>query len=184
MTTVEQRLQRIEDRQAIADLAVMYGYVMDEQLADSIPKLFTKDATLRSADGVFAAEGLETIASTYQGRFDVLGATNHFTHGHVVRFDDRDPDTAIGLLASHAEVVRNGVAMLVALRYRDVYRRTNAGWRFADRLMSYMYYVDAREYGEALASDKPVRVYGEPTAGDWPEQLRGQSTQWLESFLD
>ena len=89
-----------------------------------IPRLFTAGCDAESADGIFAANGIDEIVKTYQGRFDVLGPTNHFTHGHVIRFDEQDPDTATGLLASHAEVVRNDPPMWVALRYQDTYRRT------------------------------------------------------------
>jgi hypothetical protein len=177
------RLTRLEDRQAIADLAILYGFVMDERVIDAIPRLFAQDATLRSQDGVFAARGIDAIVTTYRGRFDALGATNHFTHGHIIRFDASDPDTATGLLASHAEVVRNGTPMWVALRYKDTYLRTTDGWRFADRLMSYMYYVDVHEYAAALGDSLRVRAYGDHRVADWPETLNGGSADWLNDFL-
>ena len=182
--TTEERVRRLEDRAAIQDLAVMYGYVMDERVVDGIARLFTDDATLRSADGVFAATGLDEIVKTYQGRFDVLGPTNHFVHGHVVQFDDGEPDVATGIVSSHAEVVRNDQPMWVALRYQDTYRRTPEGWRFADRLMSYMYYVDVREYAEVLAQELRVRTYDQPAPGDWPQSLRGESVDWVTGYLD
>ncbi|TKG70775.1 MULTISPECIES: nuclear transport factor 2 family protein [Prauserella] len=181
--TLEQRLTRIEDRTEITDLAVLYGYVMDERDVRGIRRIFCEDATLRSADGVFAASGIDEIVRVYQGRFAALGATNHFTHGHVIRFDDGDPDSAHGLLASHAEVVRDGKPMVVALRYRDRYRRTPEGWRFADRLMSYMYYVDVREYADALGDALRVRAYGDQRPADWPEVLNGGSADWLHDHL-
>ena len=181
--TTEERVRRLEDRAAIQDLAVMYGYVMDERVVDGIARLFTDDATLRSADGVFAATGLDEIVKTYQGRFDVLGPTNHFVHGHVVQFDDGEPDVATGIVSSHAEVVRNDQPMWVALRYQDTYRRTPEGWRFADRLMSYMYYVDVREYAEVLGQELRVRTYDQPAPGDWPQSLRGESVDWVTGYL-
>jgi SnoaL-like domain len=183
-TDLAARIRRIEDRQAIADLAVLYGFVMDERVIDAIPRLFTDDATLRSQDGVFGATGIAEIVRTYQGRFDALGPTNHFTHGHVIRFDESDPDRASGLLASHAEVVRNGKAMWVALRYKDTFRRTEQGWRFSDRLMSYMYYIDVNEYAAALGDTLRVRAYAEPGPADWPETLGGGSVDWLKGFID
>jgi hypothetical protein len=182
--STEERVRRLEDRAAIQDLAVMYGYVMDERVVDGIRRLFTDDAALRSADGVFAATGLDEIVKTYQGRFDVLGPTNHFVHGHVVQFDDGDPDVATGIVSSHAEVVRNDQPMWVALRYQDTYRRTPDGWRFADRLMSYMYYVDVREYAEALGQELRVRTYDQPAPGDWPQALRGESVDWVTGYLE
>jgi ketosteroid isomerase-like protein len=184
LTDLERRIQRLEDRAAIQDLAVLYGLVMDERDLDGVRRIFADDATLRSQDGVFAASGLEEIVTTYQGRFDVLGPTNHVSHGHVVRFDDADPDVATGLVASHAEVSRNGTPMVVALRYKDRYVRTAGGWKFADRLMSYMYYVDVREYAEALGDPMRVRAYGDRRPADWPEKLTDKpDLAWLSDLL-
>ena len=182
--TIEERIGRIEDREAIKDLVVLYGFVMDERDIDGIYRLFAEDAELRSQDGVFSADGIEKIVETYQGRFAVLGPTNHVSHGHVVRFDAADPDTATGLVAASAEVVRNGQTMWVALRYKDTYRRTSAGWRFQSRLMSYMYYIDVNEYADGLREEGRNRAYGDRRPGDWPEALTpNPDLSWLAHFL-
>jgi hypothetical protein len=182
--SVEDRLARLEDRVAIGELAILYGFVMDERDISALPRLFTRDASLRSADGVFAASGLDQITETYRGRFEVLEATNHVSHGHIIRFDDADRDRVHGLVSSHAEVVRNGTPMVVALRYKDEYRRTPDGWRFRDRLMSYMYYVDVREYAEALGTTLRNRAYGDQRPGDWPEALLpGADLAWLHALV-
>jgi hypothetical protein len=165
------RVLRLEDRAAIQELGVLYGFVMDERDEEGIRQIFCADATLRSQDGVFAATGIEEIVATYLGRFAALGPTNHFSHGHVVRFDDADSDRATGLLAGHAEVSRNGVAMQVALRYKDAYRRVEGSWRFADRLMSYMYYLPFSELSSGLGEADSVRAYGDRRPADWPEVL-------------
>jgi ketosteroid isomerase-like protein len=181
---IEARLRRIEDKADIEDLVVLYGFVMDERDLAGVRRLFTEDATLRSHDGVFAASGLDQILQTYQGRFGALGPTNHVSHGHVVRFDEDNPDIARGLVAGHAEVVRNDEPMLVALRYRDVYRRTQDGWRFQDRLMGYMYYASVQDYAEALKGPLSVRAYGDKRQAHWPEALYGPSVPaWLGDFL-
>src|SRR4249920_1474262 len=86
--TSEQRLARVEDRQAIQELGILYGFVMDERDEAGIRQIFTEDATLDSKDGVFKAAGMEEIVETYLGRFAVLGPTNHYSHGHVVKFHD------------------------------------------------------------------------------------------------
>lgn len=166
---LERRIQRLEDLDAIRQLVTRYGFVMDERDVPAIREMFTPDATLRSKDGVFHARGIENIVQTYQGRFDVLGPTNHFVHGQTIDFDD--DDTAHGLVSSHAEVVRDGTTMWVALRYSDVYKRPEGTWRFADRLMSYMYYVPVAEYAEALGDELRVRAYGDRRPADWPEVL-------------
>ncbi len=181
---LEQRLERLEDRAAIMDLAILYGFVMDERDVAGIRRLFSTDATLKSQDGVFAAKGIDEIVATYEQRFAALGPTNHVSHGHVVRFDDADPDVAHGVVASHAEVWRNERPMVVGLRYKDQYRRTADGWRISNRLMSYMYYVDVREYASALGDQLRVRAYGEPRPADWPEVLTAEpDLRWLSDML-
>lgn len=169
--SVEERVGRLEDRAAIQELGILYGFIMDERDEEGIREIFCENATLRSQDGVFAATGIEEIVTTYLGRFAALGPTNHFSHGHVVRFDDADTDRATGLLASHAEVSRNGVSMQVALRYKDTYRRVEGRWRFADRLMSYMYYLPFAELAEGIGDRNSVRAYGDHRPADWPEVL-------------
>ena len=181
---LEDRIRRVEDRAAIQDLVVLYGFVMDERDVPGIHRLFAHDATLRSQDGVFAATGIDEIVKTYEGRFAALGPTNHVSHGHVVRFDDADPDAAAGLVAGHAEVVRDGKPMVVGLRYKDGYRRTAEGWRFRSRLMSYMYYVPITEYVEVIGTPLRVRAYGDERPADWPEKLTDNpDLRWLADFL-
>ena len=179
--TLEDRLRRLEDKQALLDLAHLYGFVMDERDLEGLSSLFTEDARLGSEDGVFDAQGLETIAKTYQGRYDVLGATHHFVHSAISRFDDSDPDVARGLVSGHAEVVRQGETMVVALRYHDVYRRTPDGWRIAERVMGYMYYLPVTDYVETLKSDDRSLVYGDPRPADWPSVLHGKDLGWLRA---
>lgn len=182
--TLEQRIQRLEDRAEIQELAVLYGFIMDERDERGIREIFMENATLRSQDGVFAANGIDEIVDTYLGRFKALGPTNHYSHGHVVRFSEDDPDAAFGLIASHAEVVRNDVPMQVALRYKDEYRRVDGKWMFYDRLMSYMYYLPISEIPQALGERNSVRAYGDERPSDWPESLYSETgSQWLHKYL-
>lgn len=182
-SVLEDRVRRLEDRAEIQELGVLYGFIMDERDEDGIRQIFCDDATLRSQDGVFAANGIEEIVTTYLGRFAALGPTNHFSHGHVIRLDEADPDRATGLLSSHAEVDRNGVAMQVALRYKDTYRRVDGRWRFADRLMSYMYYLPFAELAESLGDRNSVRAYGDARPADWPETLyAADGNAFLKSY--
>ena len=179
---LEARLRRVEDRQELAELVLLYFHVMDERDLDALPMVFTDDAHLGSGDGVFDATGLDTIAQTYRGRFDALGPTFHYSHGLIVEFDGSDTDTAVGTLTGHAEVVRNGTPMIVGLRYRDSYRRTEDGWRIADRVMSYFYYTPADRYVDVMKSDHRNLAYGDPRPADWPSVLTGGDLSWLRSL--
>ena len=182
--STEDRIRRLEDREAIKDLVTMYGFVMDERSISGIRKLFADDAEFRTPDGYINTSSLDELVAMYEGRFDVNGPTNHFVHGHVVRFDPGNADLAYGLVSSHVEVSRKGVPLIGAIRYADTYVRTQAGWRFKARVMSYMYYVDVHEYPEAIHVAERVRIYGDDRLGDWPVVLTANpDLEWLDMFL-
>lgn len=170
--TLEQRVRRLEDREEIGELIARYGFEIDERNLPGIADLFTADAVVRSSDGVMQAEGREAVIEQFHGRFSVLGPSNHFTHDRVVTFDPTDPDRATGLVISHAEMTREGKAMLACIRYYDEYRRCADGrWRFRERLLSFFYFTDPREYGPTLEATDRLRAYAEPAPAGWPETL-------------
>ena len=61
--------------------------------------------------------------------------------------------------------------MLASLQYDDTYQRYEGTWRFSRRSMSFLYYLDAREYAEVLGDPYRVRAYGEPRLADLPEPV-------------
>ena len=176
MTTTSdfgKRLRQLEDRTEIGELIARYCLVMDNRDMEGMSLLFTPDAVVRSADGVMHARGLAAIVDMFHGRFKVLGPSNHFTHDRIVTFDAADPDLARGTVLAHAEMHRLGQPMLTAIRYEDVYRRHDDSWRFADRLLTFFYYVPTADYLEALGPGigARMRAYGDRRPADWPESL-------------
>ncbi|GIU93363.1 MAG: hypothetical protein KatS3mg011_2269 [Acidimicrobiia bacterium] len=167
---LEARLRRLEDKEEIRQLVTRYGLVVDEMDLDGIADLFTPDAELCSRDGVFAAKGIEAILDTYRARFEVLGPTYHYVHGQTIDLDPDDPDRARGITTSHAEVVRNGEAMMVAVVYHDEYRRFQGAWRFARREMAFFYYLRPADYAAALPTPWRVRAYDSPHPADYPHR--------------
>ena len=170
---LEARIRRLEDIAAIHDLVGRYGIAMDDRDLAAFPDLFVDDVLLKSADGVMNARGLSTVTELFRGRFVVLGPSNHFTHDKVITFDDADPDSARGLVLAHAEMNRNGQAMIAAIRYHDRYRRVGGRWKIAERTLTFFYYVAASEYVDALGAGLKLRqrAYAEPMPPDWPENL-------------
>lgn len=164
------RVARLEDHVEIRELVARYGFVVDDRDIDALAQLFTPDGCFRSRDGVIDAHGREAVIETFHGRYAALALSLHVTHDHLVTFDPDDPDRATGLLSSHAEVHRNGRTMVAALRYEDAYRRHEGRWRFADRLLSFLYYVPVEEYAGALGALDRMRAYESPRAADFPEQ--------------
>jgi hypothetical protein len=165
-----QRLRRLEDRLEIRELAGRYGFAIDDRNIADLERLFTPDAVFRSKDGVMDARGREEVIAQFGRRFSVLGISNHFTHDHLIALGD-DPDSATGLVSSHAEVWRNDQALLGALRYEDKYRRHEGRWCFAERLLSFLYYMPVNEYAEGMGGRMRQRAYGDRRPADYPEAL-------------
>jgi hypothetical protein len=182
---IELRLRRLEDRERIRALVDLYGIVMDERKIAGIRRLFAEDAVFATADGYISTTSLDELVAMYEGRFGASGATNHFAHGHIIRFDATDADLAYGIVNSHVEVARLGEPMIAAIRYHDTYVRAGEAWKFRKRLMTYMYYLNIRDYGEAMVRQDRVRVYGDARLADWPAApgAAGDSS-WLDPFLD
>jgi len=168
----EQRLQQLEDREAIKALIARYGLVMDDRDLALLPTLFTEDVRIFSRDGVMDVHGRDAAVSLFLGRFEVLGPSNHFTHDKIINFDS-DPDRASGIVLSHAEMQRKGQPMLAAIRYEDQYRREDGEWRFAERIFNFFYYVPTVEYLDALGPGLATRMraYDSAVPADIPEKL-------------
>jgi ketosteroid isomerase-like protein len=164
-TDLEARIERLEDIHEIEQLVSRYGFAVDDRDIAAVMRLFAEDGSLRTTSGPAKGLGREAVGAYFAGRFGVLGPTHHFTHDHVIEFDEADPALAYGRVSSHAEVWRDGVPMLTALRYLDTYAKRLDGWRFLSRTQSCMYFVDVRHYPEALGH--PLRVRLGPTAAEW-----------------
>ena len=168
--TLEERLAEVEDRAAILDLTSRYNFDIDGRDLASVGDLFTDQAVFGSKDGAMRAVGRDALLKQFEARFSVLGATNHFAHDHVVWFESAT--RARGLLSAHAELWRKERTMVTALRYDDIYEKCADGlWRFAQRLLSFMYYLPIEEYATAMGRLDRNRASDTPANADYPELL-------------
>jgi uncharacterized protein (TIGR02246 family) len=168
---LRRRIDRLESRHEIAELVSAYAVACDEHDVPRLVGLFTADAELDSPSKVMVARGRDAIERFFVRVFKTRGPAYHWTHDHFVRFDDTDPARATGLVLSHAETTPGNEVSLAAMRYNDAYRREDNRWRFAKRVISYLYYVPARDYATSLSSEKRVVVGGERRPADYPESL-------------
>lgn len=167
------RLARLEARENIRELVARYGIAIDDHDLPGIASLFTSTAEFCSRDGVMQARGRDQIIDMFIGRFKALGISNHFTHDHIIELPAGAPDRATGLVTSHAEVWRNGKALLGAMRYQDSYRLDEGEWRFERRELAFLYYLPVEDYAEGLGSTLRQRAYGDQRPADYPEALPG-----------
>ena len=167
---VLRRVERLESKDAIRELATAYAIACDEHDMPRLADLFTEDARFDAPNGAMVAQGKSAIVTMFEEAFKIRGPGYHWTHDVTVTLND-DPDTAHGLVLSHAETTPNGVVSIAAMRYEDDYRREHGGWLFARRVIHFLYYVPAAEYTEALSQSERVVMGGERHKADYPETL-------------
>lgn len=168
---IEARIARLEAESEIRGLIARYCFTIDDRDLPAIAALFTDDGRVASEDGVMEARGIDAIMAQYHGRFAVLGPGAHYMHDVMLDFSEDDPTHATGRVSGHAELWRRDRMMVAALRYRDAYRRTEAGWRFAERIIGFLYYVPVGDYPGILAHRDRNRAYDTPRPADFPEAL-------------
>ncbi len=166
---LEQRIDRLESRALIAEICTSYGIACDLRDIPTLASLFTPDVVIRAENGSMDAQGIDAAVEMFNAMFRVRGPAYHWTHDRIVHFDDADPDRAVGVVLSHAETTPNGRASIAGLRYDDVYRRRDGRWRFAERVLTFLYYVPMSDYVERLQRQDRVLAGTEWRAADFPE---------------
>ncbi|WP_199522489.1 nuclear transport factor 2 family protein [Geodermatophilus marinus] len=154
------------DRQAIADLGVLYARAVDDHDVDSVVAMYT-------ADGVFerrgvAATGRAEIRAAYVASFDTYRTMLHTPHPGVVQL--HGDGTASGWSHGHAELATRSTLVLASFRYEDDYRRVDGRWLFAKRSITFMYAVPADELATSFGSVERMRwPRTAPEPADYPE---------------
>lgn len=166
---IERRIDQLESRALIAEMCTEYGIACDFRDMDKLAGLFTPDVVIRSVNGSMNARGREDAIAMFNEMFKVRGPAYHWTHDRIVKFDANDPDRAEGVVLSHAETTPNGRASIAGLRYHDVYQRLDGRWYFAERVLSFLYYVPMVDYVSRLQHRERVLAGSEWHAADYPE---------------
>jgi ketosteroid isomerase-like protein len=157
MTSIEARIQRLEDRAALDDLVVRYFLAADGDDLAGVGASFTEDATFASS-GQLSASGRQAIVDFIASARAHMGLTVHTPNYALYTF--ADPDHASGLVGAHLELVLAGESLFGAVRYQDDYVRAEQGWRILRRDMRVIHIAPWNEVGEAMCSALPVRWPG------------------------
>lgn len=169
MASMEERLRRLEDREAIRDLVAGYCRALDDRDLEGFVGLYTDDCVHRQRDGSLYLEGVAALREHYAARFLQYGVTLHTPHAHVIEFDG--PNAAHGWVTGHAEMGLQGEGWLAAFRYVDAYRRDGGVWKFARRELNTYYYLRMADLAEGLGQTLRKHRQGKLTEADLPEGL-------------
>jgi len=176
IAALARRVERLEARVAISELASAYAVACDEHDIERLGTLFAEDAVMDSPSKLLVANGRAEILAMFVRLFRIRGPGYHWTHDHFVRFDDADPDRASGLVLSHAETCPDDEVSLSGMRYEDDYRRIDGRWMFRKRVLKFLYYVPAKDYLHALSGRTRVTMGGRALPGDYPESTPAWQT--------
>lgn len=166
MTSLEERVRKLEDRAELHDLVATYFLATDDDDYDRLSACFTSDATF-AASGFPASEGRDAIIDFLKSARAGMGQTVHTpNHVHLV-FGDRD--SATGVVVAHLELGIGTATYFAAVRYLDRYRRDDGQWRIAHREMRAIHVGPWSEVGSSLSSPLNIRWPGAPPqASDYP----------------
>lgn len=137
MLSLEQRVARLEDLHAIGQLRAQYCQFLDDGRWDELVELFTADG---SFSGLSTVSGREALRSFFaELREGSLEAWWHFSSNETI---DLDGDAATGQTWLYQPCVVDGAGHVAAGRYIDsMLRGADGRWRFAERRVSFFYWV-------------------------------------------
>jgi ketosteroid isomerase-like protein len=159
---LERRVRRLEDRAEISSLIARYGMAVDDHDIEEVGRCFTSDAVFEPGGGRDdRIVGREAVLDFYRATFAGSGPSFHYAHTHSLEFDG--DDEAHGVLTAHAESAKGPDAYVMALRYRDRYRRENGRWAIAQRRLQFLYSMKLAELATGLAEELRVRRPGSPS---------------------
>jgi len=131
-------LQRLEIREACERLALDYSFLADAGRMDEWAQLFAEDgelvlfgqthrgpAAIRAAVGAGRGPDFLTVHAITNHRIDVLGADTAEATVYIIVFTGERTKGGPAAPAS--------IAPAMVGTYRDAYRRTPGGWKFARR---------------------------------------------------
>ncbi|RZT83496.1 uncharacterized protein (TIGR02246 family) [Pseudonocardia sediminis] len=136
MTTVEERLARLEDLEAIRALDAEYCRTLDAYDWDGLADLFTDDGEFV---GLARAQGRDGIREFFGGL--AAGGLTAFWH-HVGNHEiDLDGDRAEIRSKLWQPCVQDGVPHVAAGRYTDVAVRSGGRWLYRTKAVSFDYFA-------------------------------------------
>jgi uncharacterized protein (TIGR02246 family) len=139
MSTLEERIRAIEDRDAIRELTARYCQRAVAGDAEGVVDLFTEDGVMESNGTV--ESGRSRLLQLYRESFEMLRPIP-MVHNHVIEVDG---DRATGFCSLELRMVENGQSVTAAGHYEDTFERGPDGWRFSRRKLVFYHRVPLRQ---------------------------------------
>lgn len=166
MTSLEDRIRRLEDRAEIQDLVAIYFRATDDDDLTTLGQCFTEDARFVAA-GFAGGENRDGVIAFLAAARATMRQTVHTPNYVHIIFNDGDH--ASGTVMAHLEIGLAETTVYAAVRYIDSYRREQGAWRIERREMRAVHLGSWANVAQSLVN--PLNVCwpgGEPAASDFP----------------
>ena len=168
MTTLEQRIQKLEDRAEIQDLVARYFKVTDDDDESALADCFTRDARF-IASGFDGGTGRGGVMEFLKAARLTMQQTVHTPNYVHIAF--KGPDEAEGTVMAHLEIGIAGTTVYAAVRYLDSYARDDGQWRIALREMRAVHVCSWDLVASSMTDPNNVRWPGaKPAPSDFPRK--------------
>ncbi|MCR9259365.1 MAG: nuclear transport factor 2 family protein [Pseudomonadaceae bacterium] len=128
MATLEEKINALEDREAIRELTAEYCHSIAAGDGTAVTALFCDDGAF--VMGERRVDGSAELSSFYAALSD--NPPIPFIQNHVI--DSLTPTKAQGRCSVEIRMVRDGTAITAAGWYRDTYKKIDGTWKFSERV--------------------------------------------------
>jgi uncharacterized protein (TIGR02246 family) len=140
VTSIEQRLLRLEAHEEIRQLAARYAAALDSRDVPTMASLFVEDVNVGNGEA-----GREALATWFDEILRPYTTTFHLIGNHVI--DVVDDDHATGIVYCRPEHEVGDLWVVMPMQYWDRYEREADGrWRFRSRRPVVFYAADVLEH--------------------------------------
>ena len=137
MTTQQEMVLELWDREKIKELTYAYGLAFEDQDVERMASLFTGGASIDfSSLGRGVMTGHDDIKAFYTSTWP-LKVKPFFTN-HVIHIDG---DRATGTCSLENRAIREGESWIGAGRLHDTYGKADGEWKFTSRRVEMFYFV-------------------------------------------
>ena len=145
MASIEERIQVLEDKDAIRELTAKYCYAVVRKDSQALVNMFTEDGEFHMAP-VMEFCGREALTELYTSKIEEV-APKPFIQNHVIKING---DTASGNCAVEIRLTDDGKAVTACGHYDDIYRKVDGEWKFERRDFQLYHWVPLAEgWGES-----------------------------------
>jgi uncharacterized protein (TIGR02246 family) len=153
MTTLEQQVQALTDREEIKELTARYAHGVARGEGARVAELFTDDGVfinrLNPNDPPTVVRGREALQKFYTNikRNTALPCI----HNHLITLAG---DEATGTCSIEVRITMKGQSMIGSGYYEDRFRRENGRWKFVERDCTFFHFVPLQQGWAAAPADK------------------------------